>query len=70
AIFYRKWSTKFWWVKSHEGHHQNERADEIVDVGAKKVDTDEIDLTIPPTLNVTRAKLAAMTQSLAYKAIR
>ncbi|KAJ7673854.1 hypothetical protein DFH06DRAFT_1445365 [Mycena polygramma] len=66
----RKRETKVKWVKGHNGHHRNEGADRKADEGAKKPVENEVPLTIPPTLTMTGAKLAAMTQSLAYKAIR
>ncbi|KAJ7133770.1 ribonuclease H-like domain-containing protein [Mycena crocata] len=66
----RKRKTKFRWVKAHDGHIRNEGADRKADEGTRKTEPDEVKLDVPPTLRVTGAKLATMTQSLAYKAIR
>ncbi|KAJ7183871.1 hypothetical protein C8R46DRAFT_1159208 [Mycena filopes] len=66
----RKRTTKLKWVKGHNGHERNEGADKKADEGARKQAHDEVPLNIPPELKLTGAKLSAMTQSLAYKAIR
>jgi hypothetical protein len=58
------------WVKGHNGHARNEGADIQADIGAKKAVHDEVPLDVPPALKITGAKLSALTQSLAYKAIR
>jgi ribonuclease HI len=70
ALRQRKRETKLWWVKGHHGHHRNEGADRKADEGAKKPERDDVPLEIPQDLTVTEAKLSAMPQSLAYRAIR
>ncbi|KAF8178320.1 hypothetical protein K438DRAFT_1467117, partial [Mycena galopus ATCC 62051] len=66
----RKRRTKIKWVKGHNGHERNEGADRKADEGAKKQAADQVNLEVPLNLKVTGAKLTAMTQSLAYTAIR
>ncbi|KAJ7429687.1 hypothetical protein B0H11DRAFT_2401804 [Mycena galericulata] len=59
----RKADTKFKWVKGHS-------PDNLAKGGALKQSVHKINLTIPPELRLTGAKLTTVTQSLAYKAIR
>ncbi len=66
----RRAHTIFKWVKGHSGHHRNEAADELAARGAEKATGDNVCLTIPPSLEVSGAKLQSMTQKLAYRAIR
>ncbi|KAJ7762258.1 hypothetical protein B0H16DRAFT_1661894 [Mycena metata] len=66
----RKRTTKFKWVKGHNGHTRNEGADMKADEGVSKQTHDKVPLNVPPELKATGAKLSSMTQSLAYKAIR
>ncbi|KAJ7328386.1 hypothetical protein DFH08DRAFT_709582 [Mycena albidolilacea] len=66
----RKREAKMKWVKGHSGHVRNEGADRMADEGAKKDTPDEVNMEIPPELKLTGAKLSAMTQSQAYRAIR
>ncbi|KAJ7161822.1 hypothetical protein C8R43DRAFT_866511, partial [Mycena crocata] len=66
----RRGNTKFKWVKAHNGNIRNEGADKLAGEGARKPFGHHIDLSIPPELKLTGAKLSEMTQSLAYKAIR
>ncbi|KAH9829033.1 uncharacterized protein C8Q71DRAFT_799858 [Rhodofomes roseus] len=58
------------WVKGHNGHTLNEGAYQLANERARKTHPDEIDLTIPPQLTQTGAKLATLTQKLAYQGIR
>ncbi len=66
----RKSHTLLKWVKGHNGHSRNEAADRLAAIAARKPTSDRIDLTIPAPYRVTGAKLQAMTQKLAYRAIR
>ncbi|KAF8162291.1 hypothetical protein K438DRAFT_1985221 [Mycena galopus ATCC 62051] len=70
ALRQRKRKTKVKRAEGRNDHGRGNGAKVKADEGAKKNAADEIDLSVPPTLNVTGAKLSAMTQSLAYKAIR
>ncbi|KAJ7861168.1 hypothetical protein B0H13DRAFT_1621094, partial [Mycena leptocephala] len=67
----RQWKreTKAKWVKGHSGHVRNEGADRKAGEGARKPAADIVNLEVPPTLQVAGAKLSAMTQCQAYKAI-
>ncbi|TBU61897.1 hypothetical protein BD310DRAFT_779297, partial [Dichomitus squalens] len=69
ALRSRKAPVSFKWVKGHSGHTRNEGADRLADLGVKKHAPDEVDLAIPADLRLTGAKLQALTQRLAYKAI-
>ncbi len=66
----RQAHTLFRWVKGHDGHPRNEAADVLAGIGARKTTSDQLDLSIPPQYAVSGAKLQAMTQALAYHAIR
>ncbi|KAJ7321321.1 hypothetical protein DFH08DRAFT_1033933 [Mycena albidolilacea] len=70
ALRQREGETKLRWVKGHNGHHRNEGADRKADEGAKKPERDDVPLEIPQDQTVTGAKLSAMSQLLAYRAIR
>ncbi|KAA1470581.1 ribonuclease H-like protein, partial [Dentipellis sp. KUC8613] len=63
-------TTKFKWVRGHNGDRGNEEADRTAKLGALKPTPDDINLTIAPNFNLTGAKLATITQSTAYQGIR
>ncbi|KAL0566859.1 hypothetical protein V5O48_015140, partial [Marasmius crinis-equi] len=66
----RKAKTSFEWVKGHAGIEGNEEADELANAGRQKTAPDLIDMTVPPELHLSGAKLNALTQSLATRAIK
>ncbi|TFK92560.1 ribonuclease H-like protein [Polyporus arcularius HHB13444] len=66
----RKAHTVFRWVRGHSGHSRNEEADRLAALGAEKESRDDLNLDIPDELKVSGAKLQAISQKLAYRAIR
>jgi ribonuclease HI/exonuclease III len=66
----RKTQTKVKWIKGHNGHVRNEGADEMARKAIEKTDQDPIDMSIPPNLQLTGAKIAGLSQKLAQKGIR
>ncbi|OJT01797.1 Transposon TX1 uncharacterized 149 kDa protein [Trametes pubescens] len=70
ALRARQAPSLFKWVKGHNGHPRNEGADKLAGEAACKPDQDVVDLSIRPEYRLTGAKLSAMTQRLAYRAIR
>jgi ribonuclease HI len=62
--------TNFQWVKGHNNEIGNERSDELTKRGAEKDETDEFNLEVPERFDPQGAKLAKITQALAYKGIR
>ncbi len=66
----RQAHTCFKWIKGHSGHEGNETADRLAAEGAAKPRGDWISLAVPVNYRLTGAKLQAMTQKLAYRAIR
>ncbi|TBU58944.1 hypothetical protein BD310DRAFT_772157, partial [Dichomitus squalens] len=65
----RKAPVGFKWVKGHSGHTRNEGADRLAGAGAIKGTPDVVDVTIQAELQLSGAKLQAMTQRRAYIAI-
>ncbi|KAI0764252.1 hypothetical protein BD413DRAFT_698561 [Trametes elegans] len=70
ALLKRQTFSAFTWVKGHNGHLGNEAADQLAGQAAARADGDPLHLHIDNALRLTGAKLSAMTQELAYKAIR
>ena len=62
--------TLFNWVKGHNGDVGNEQSDRLAKEGANKEEPDDIPLEIPHKYDLQGAKLATMTQALAYSGIR
>ena len=62
--------TKFKWVKGHSGELGNERSDQLAKQGANKTTADDIKLEIPARFNPQGAKLAKISQAIAYKGIQ
>lgn len=57
------------WVKGHRGTWGNEESDRLAKEGAEKNATDILSLHVPATFNLQGAKLATLSQALAYKGI-
>ncbi|EIW58326.1 uncharacterized protein TRAVEDRAFT_101840, partial [Trametes versicolor FP-101664 SS1] len=70
ALRARTTVTAMRWVKGHSGLELNEGADRLAAKGAEMGQMEDLDFTIPHELWLSGAKLSAMTQKLAYKAIR
>lgn len=62
--------TYFEWVKGHQGDQGNEESDKLAKEGASKNTPDPISLHIPKDFDLQGAKLATLTQALAYRGIR
>jgi ribonuclease HI len=61
--------TTFKWVKGHNGTLGNEESDALAKEGAQKNALDDLALNVPARFNLQGAKLAAMTQAIAYQGI-
>ena len=57
------------WVKGHNGETGNGESDRLATKGAEKETLDDLPLNIPLDYNLQGAKLASMTQALAYRGI-
>ena len=62
-------TTTFRWVKGHDGVEGNEECDGLAKEGAANPIESDLDMNIPNNFNAHRAKVAALTQSLAYRGI-
>jgi hypothetical protein len=56
-------------MKGHNQNKGNEEADKLTSEDAKKLMNDEIDLSISDPFNLQGARLAKITQALAYQHI-
>ncbi|KAI0085283.1 ribonuclease H-like domain-containing protein [Irpex rosettiformis] len=73
AAAYRLWARSarmtFKWTKGHAGEKGNEGANKLAGKGAEKQLNEDDNLEILDRWNLTKAKLATITQALAYKGI-
>lgn len=63
-------TTTFQWVKGHEGNQGNEESDRLAKEGMGKDEPDALELSIPKNFDPQGAKLAVLTQAMAYKGIQ
>ena len=62
--------TKFKWVKGHNGDLGNEMSDQLAKQEAMKTTPDNLTLEIPAYFDQQGAKLARVTQAIAYRGIQ
>ena len=62
-------TTRFQWVKGHDGDVGNEQSDRLAKLGASKSEPDEISLNVPEHFDLQGAKLSRITQAIAYQGI-
>ncbi|KZT27127.1 RnaseH-domain-containing protein [Neolentinus lepideus HHB14362 ss-1] len=65
----RELPTYLKWVKGHAGHERNERADQAAGAGAALQAPSTVDTQPASWLRVSGARVTAITQALAYRAI-
>ena len=58
------------WVKGHQGDLGNEESDKLAKVGANKDTDNDLPLNIPAEFDLQGAKLATLTQAIAYRGIQ
>ena len=58
------------WVKGHQGLRGNVECDKLAKEGARKDTPDTLSLSIPEEFDLQGAKLATISQALAYRGIR
>ena len=63
-------TTDFKWVKGHSGNLENEECDHLAKEGANLSTSDHLSLDIPKEFDLQGAKLASLTQTIAYQGIR
>ena len=63
-------ATTFQWVKGNSGNAGNEECDLLEKEGANKDEPDLLPLDIPSQYDLQGAKLATLTQTVAYKGIQ
>ena len=62
-------TTTFQWTRGHAGNHGNKAADRLAKEGANKLLPNNMSLDIPKEFDLQGAKLATLTQAVAYRGI-
>ena len=62
-------STRFKWVKGHNGNEGNEGSDSLAKEGARKERPDDLELNVPMEFDIQGARLSAISQATAYRGI-